>query len=97
MRKVYRFHEQTKCSLELFNDCLAQGSKINVWVGVVEELGEFCNALGVGVSLESETLSLKQSLEFLVVCDNAIVDDSKFPLRVRSVPRQSMDGPGFSA
>jgi len=65
-------------------------------VGVVEELGELCDALGVSVSLEFEALSLKESLEFLIVCDNAIMDNSELPLGVRSVVRQSTNSPRSS-
>jgi hypothetical protein len=49
---------------------------------VVEELGELGDALGVGFGLEAEALGLEQSLELLVVGDDAIVDDGELPVGV---------------
>jgi len=57
-------------------------------VRIVEELGEFGNAFGVGVSLELEALALEECLQLLVVGDDTVVDDCKLPLWVRPVPCQ---------
>jgi hypothetical protein len=53
-------------------------------VGIEEVFGELRNALGVGLGLESETLALEQGLEFLVIGDDTIVDNSELPLGIRS-------------
>lgn len=52
-------------------------------MGVIEKFGKDGNAFGIGVGLESETFAFEQSLELLVVGDNAIVDNAEFPLGVR--------------
>jgi hypothetical protein len=54
-------------------------------VGIEEVLGELCNALGIGLGLESETLALEKSLEFFVVGNDTIVNDCELPLGIRSV------------
>ncbi len=57
---------------------------------VIQLLGKLRNALSVGVGLELEALAFEQSLQFLVVRDDTVVDDSKLPLGVGSNPTQSV-------
>jgi hypothetical protein len=51
---------------------------------VVQVFCELRNAFRVGLGLELEALGLEQGLEFLVVCDDAIVYDGELPSGVRS-------------
>lgn len=83
MRVVHALDEETESSLQLFDDGLDEGGEVNVRVLVVNVLGELGNGLGVGLSLELEALGLKESLEFLVVGDDTVVDDGKLPVGVR--------------
>jgi hypothetical protein len=53
-------------------------------VSIVEVFGELSNALGVGFGLETEALTLEESLEFLVVRNDTVVNDCKLPLGIRS-------------
>lgn len=84
MGVVDRFEEQTESTLELFDDSLCEGSKVNVRMGVVEELCEFGDTFGVGVGFELEALTFEESLEFFVVCDDTVMDDRELPLGIRS-------------
>jgi len=81
---MYRLHKETKGALEFFDDGFSESGEINVRVRVVEELGQFCNALGVRLGLEFESFTLEQGSEFFVVGNDTIVDNCKFPLRIRS-------------
>ena len=85
MRVVDRFEEETESTLELLDDGFRKCGEINVRVRIVEEFGKLCNAFCVCVGFKLEAFSFEESLEFFVVGDDAIVDDSKLPLRVRSV------------
>lgn len=78
------FHQETESALKFLDDGFAESGEVNVWMRVVEELGEFGNALGVCVAFELEALALKQSLEFFVVGDDAVVNHSELPLGIGS-------------
>lgn len=52
---------------------------------VVEVLCEFGNALCIGLRLELVAFGLQEGLKLLVVCDDAVMDDRKFPGRVGTV------------
>lgn len=54
--------EKTISTLELLDNGLGKVGEANGWVLVVDVLGELCNALSVGLSLELETLGLEKSL-----------------------------------
>lgn len=56
---MHRFQEETEGALEFFDDSFSQGGEINVGVRVVKEFGQFCNALGVCLGLELESLALE--------------------------------------
>lgn len=77
--------KETKGTLELLDDGLCQDGEVDVRVKVVEIFGEFGDALGVRFGLEAEAFTLQEGSEFLVVGDDAIVDDGKLPTLVRSV------------
>ncbi len=49
---------------------------------IVEVLGQLGDALGVCIGLEAETSSLQESLQFLVVGDDTVVDDGELPLGI---------------
>ena len=51
----------------------------------INVLGKLCNDFGVGLSLEFVALRLEQSLQFLVVGNDTVMDDGEFPFRVGSV------------
>ena len=76
--------EEPKGALEFLDDGLGQDSEVDVGVEVVEILGELGNALGVGLCLEAEALAFQQGSEFLVVGDDAIMDDGKLPADIGS-------------
>lgn len=87
--------EQTKSALELFDHSFGQSCKINVWVRIVEVFGEFGNAFSISVSFESEAFTFEEGLEFFVVGDNTVVNNSELPLWVRSrciSPAISLEG-----
>lgn len=77
--------EEAKGTLELFDDGLCESGEVQVWVRVVEEFGEFSNALGVRIGLELEALALEKRPELFVVGDDTIVDDGELPLGVRPI------------
>lgn len=85
MGVVDRLHQQAKCTLELLDDGLCQDCEFNVGVLVIKVLGQFGNALGIGLGLESETLGLQQSLQFLIVGDDTIVNNRELPFGVGAV------------
>lgn len=74
--------QKTKGTLELLDDGLDERGEAQVWVLAVDVLCELGNSLGVGLCLELEALALEQNLEFLVICDDAIVDDGELPVGV---------------
>lgn len=76
--------EETVSSLKLLNDGLGEVGEANGWVLVVDVLDQLGNAFGIGLSLESEALALKQGLELLVVGDDTIVDNGELPRGVRA-------------
>lgn len=84
---VDRLHEQTECALKLLDDGLGQSGEIDAWVLIVDILCELGNSFCVSLSLELETLALEESLQFLVVGDDAVVDNGELPFGVRSVVR----------
>ena len=51
----------------------------------INVLGKLCNDLGVGLGLEFVAFGLEQSLQFLVVGNDTIVDNGEFPFGVGSV------------
>lgn len=79
--------EKTVGTLKLVDDGLGQVGEANLGVLIVDVLGQLGNALGIGFSLKLETLAAEESLQLLVVGDDAIVDDSEFPIGVRSAFR----------
>lgn len=87
MGVVNGLDQQTKSTLQLLNNGLGQDSELNIGVLVVEVLGKLRNALGIGLSLETETLALQKGLQFLVVGDNTIVDDGKLPGGIGAIDR----------
>lgn len=82
---VYRLQEQTVGALKLLDDRLGERDEVNVWVRIVDVLGELRNGFGVRLGLESKALALEERLEFLVVCDDAVVDDGELPIGIRPV------------
>ena len=82
VRVVNGLDQQSVSTLKLLDDSLGKVGEANVGVLVVEVLGQLGNALSIGLGLESEALALEQSLEFLVVGNNTIVDNGEFPRRV---------------
>lgn len=80
---VDRLDKETKGTLELLDDSLDERWEAQVWVLSVDVLCELGNGLGICLRLELEALALKQGLEFLVVCDDSVVDDGKLPVGVR--------------
>lgn len=85
MREVHRLQEKTESPLKLLDDSLDQAGEAQVGVLVVDVLGELRNRLGISLGLKLEALALKQDLQFLVVCDDAIVDNREFPVGVGPV------------
>jgi len=85
LRVVDRLQEEAEGALKLLDDRLGESGKVQVWVRVVEELGEFGNALGVRVGLELEALAFEERPELFVVGDDTVVDDCELPLGVRPV------------
>ena len=85
MWEVNRLEEQAICTLKLFDDRLREGGEVNVWVLVIEVLRKLRNALSVCVGLETEASAFEKSLQFLVVGDDTIVDDSELPFGIRPI------------
>lgn len=79
---VHALDEQTVGALQLANNGLGEIGEPNAPVLVVEILCELRNAFCVRLGLKPETLGLKESLELLVVGDDAVVDDGKLPCGV---------------
>jgi len=82
MRIVDALDKEAISSLELVDYCLCKISEADIGVLVVEVLGELCNAFGIGLGLKSEALALEKGLEFLVIGNDAIVDDGELPVGV---------------
>lgn len=84
--------EKTESALKLLNDSLDQRGEAEIRVLSVDVLGELCDCLSIGLGLELVALALEQSLQFLVVCDDTVVDDGELPVGVGPVwPRVSSD------
>ncbi|KXT02277.1 hypothetical protein AC579_8322 [Pseudocercospora musae] len=88
--EVDTLHKQTEGTLQLLDDSLDQSCEVDGWVRVVDVFCELRDGLSVGLRLEFESLALQQSLQLLVVGDDAIVHDGKLPLGVGSV-RMAVD------
>lgn len=71
--------------MKLFDDGLGENGELNVGVLVVEVLGELGDALRVRLGLEPEPLAFEKCLQLLVIGDDAVMNDRKFPSRVRPV------------
>jgi hypothetical protein len=69
-------------ALELADDSLGQVGEADIGMLVVEVLGQLGDALGISLGLELEALALEQSLQLLVVGDDAVVDDGELPVGV---------------
>src|SRR5690606_23871851 len=68
------------------NNGLGEVCEAHIGVLIMDVLGELGNALGIRLGLEPEALALEQSLQLLVVGDNAIVDNGELPVGVGPVP-----------
>lgn len=82
---VNRLDQQTVSSLKLLDYCLGQVGEADLRVLIINILGELGNALRIGVGFELEALRNEERLKLLVVGNDAIVNDTEFPGRVRSV------------
>lgn len=85
VRVVDRLDEQAIGALEFLDDGLGEVGETDLGVLVVNVLCELGNALGIGLGLELETLAAEQGLEFLVVCNDTVVDDGELPGGIRAV------------
>ena len=56
-------------------------------------LGQLGNGLSVGLGLETHALGLQEHAQFLVVCDDTVVDNGELPLGVGAV-RVAVDSAG---
>lgn len=79
---VDRLEQKTKGPLKFFDDRFREYKEFNVWVLIVEVFGKLGDAFCVCLRLELETLALEKDLQFLVVGDDAIMNDGKFPARI---------------
>jgi hypothetical protein len=79
---VDRLDEETESALKLLDDSLNEGGESEVGVLGVDVQGKLRDGLGVSLRLELVALALEQRLQLLVVCDDTVVDDSKFPVGV---------------
>jgi hypothetical protein len=89
VRVVDGLDEETEGTLELLNDRLDERWEAQIWVLSVDVLCELGDGLSVGLGLELETLALEEDLEFLVICDDTIVDDGELPVGVGPVDDES--------
>jgi len=80
-----RFEEETESALKLGDNSLCKNWEFDIWVLVENIFCKLGNSLCVGLGLKFEALSFEKNLEFLVVGDDAIVYDGKFPVRIGSV------------
>ena len=85
MGVVDGLEKQTEGALELLDDRLGQDGELDIWVLIVNVLGELRDSLSICLGLEPEALALKQRLKLLVVCDDTVVDNGELPLGVRPV------------
>ena len=90
---MHGLDQQSKGALQLLNDGLGQDSELNIRMLVVQVLGQFGNALCVGLRLEAEPLALQKGLQLLVVGDNAVVDDREFPRGIRPEEPEMVSNP----
>jgi len=79
MGVVDRLEEETEGTVELLDDSLGEGREFQIRLSIVNVFCELGYGFGVGVGLEAETLGFEESLQFLIVCDDAIVDNGEFP------------------
>ncbi len=75
MRVVHRFEKKAERTLKLLDDRLGKDGEFDVWVLVVKVLGKLRDAFRVGLSLELETLALQKCPKFLVIRDDAVVNN----------------------
>lgn len=80
-----RLDKETKCTLKFLHDGLGKNREVDVRLLLEEVLGKLGDALSVGLCLKPETLAFQESSELLVVGNDTIVNDGKFPAQVRSV------------
>ena len=80
-----RLHQKAESALELLNDGFGKDGEVNIWVLVEQEFGKLGDAFSVGVGLESKALGFEEGLQFFVVGDDTIVNDSELPLGVRPI------------
>jgi len=75
--------------LKLFNDRLCENSELNVGVLIVKVLGELGDALRVCLGLEPEPFAFEKCFQLFVIGDDAVMNNRKFPVWVRSVKNVS--------
>lgn len=79
---MHRLQQQTESTFELGNYGLSQGGEVDVFVLIVDVFGQLGDAFCVGLTFKDLTLTLQKCFQFLVVCDNTIVDNSESESRV---------------
>ena len=80
--EVHALDEQTESALELLDHRLDEGGEVNARVLIEDVLGQLRNSLSIRLRLELEALGAQQLLQFLVVCDDAVVHHGELPRRV---------------
>lgn len=91
--EVYALHEKTEGALQLLDDGLDEAGEVEVGVLIENVLGQLGDGLSVGLGLETHSLGLEESPQFLVVGDDTIVHDGELPLGVGAV-RVAVDPAG---
>lgn len=77
MGVVDRLQQQTESTLQLGNNSLGKRGEVDRRVLVVDVLCKLGDALGIGLTLKNHSPALQQSLQLLVVGDDAVVNDGE--------------------
>jgi len=91
--EVDALHQKTEGTLQLLDDGLDEAGEVEVGVLIEDVLGQLGNGLSVGLGLETHALGLQEHAQFLVVCDDTVVDNGELPLGVGAV-RVAVDSAG---
>lgn len=81
--------QKPESSLKLLNDGLCKSGEVNARVPLVDVLGELGDTFCVGFGLKNISLVFQEGLQFLVVCDDTVVDYREMELWVTPIQKIS--------
>lgn len=73
------------CTHQLLNNLFDQFTERIVWIFTIQMIDEFGNDFGIGIRFKCMTLRLQIIFDIFVICNDAVVDNNKWMIIVRTL------------